>query len=93
MDNHRYPDKFGARKAAHNSLVNHFAPPSLSEQELARLREISDLHFKLLPEFEPFLKALYRVGLIEGRRALVTVQKMDADPPDDSPGVASVDTL
>lgn len=72
MNSQRYPDKFGARRASitANSAT---ALPSLSEKELAQVRELSSLHAELLPEFEPFLKELFRHGLIDGRRALVSV--------------------
>ncbi len=36
------------------------------------------MHTELLPEFEPFLKELYRLGLIDGRRALLNVQRVDS---------------
>ncbi len=93
MSNQRYPDKFGVRKAQQTSFVSHSAPRSLSESDLARLRELSNRHLQLLPEFEPFLKELYRCGLIDGRRALLAVQKINADPVDDSSGLGTVAAL
>ncbi len=82
MDNQRYPDKFGARTALQRSFANPPATPSLSEEELTRVRDLSHLHVQLLPEFEPFLKELYRCGLIDGRRALICVQKLDVPATD-----------
>ena len=78
MDNQRYPSKFGTRWAPPLLPVSPALEP-LTDERLGELRELSSMHTELLPEFEPFLKELYRLGLIDGRRALLNVQRVDSD--------------
>lgn len=78
MDNQRYPSKFGTRRAPPPLSVSPALEP-LTDERLGELRELSSMHAELLPEFEPFLKELYRLGLIDGRRALLNVQRVDSD--------------
>ncbi len=77
MDNQRYPSKFGTRWAPPLLPVSPALEP-LTDERLGELRELSSMHAELLREFEPFLKELYRLGLIDGRRALVNVQRVDS---------------
>lgn len=74
MDSQQYPSKFGARRAS-PAERDSTSPPPLSENRRELVRELSSRHAELLPEFESFLKELYRCGLIDGRRALFSVER------------------
>jgi hypothetical protein len=55
----------------------------LTDTERARTAELRRLHLELLPEFEPFVKSLHKLGMIDGWRALTYVE---VGPPRECPG-------
>ncbi len=61
-------------------------PPAreLSDDEFAITATLKQRHQELLPEFDPFVIELYKLGMIPGWRAVRAVEALPTDPPPSS---------
>ena len=54
-----------------------YPPPRLDGEVAELVAARKNLHIQFLPEFIPFLKALYEEGLIDGWRAVTSITTRD----------------
>lgn len=52
-------------------------PKTLTSAEQARAEEMAALHKQHLPEFNPMLKEMHELGLIDGWRSIVSIEVIE----------------
>lgn len=62
-----------ASRAADSPSATRSQLPVLNKEQLDHLNQMRADHRQYLPEFEPFIKELYELGMVDGWRCLKTV--------------------